>query len=48
MEDWKKAKVTPIFKKGKKKDPGKVMKTIYIENIARQFQINGNKVTGSI
>jgi len=49
-EDWKKANVTPIFKKGKKEDPGKyrpvsltsilgkVMKQLILEVTIRQVE----------
>jgi len=56
-EDWRKANVTPIFKKGKKEDPwnyrsisltsipGKVMEQLMLEVIIKQVQ--EKKVIGS-
>ncbi|GAB0179383.1 mitochondrial enolase superfamily member 1 [Grus japonensis] len=47
FEDWRKANVTPIFKKGKKEDPGpvsltlilgKVMEQLILESISRQIK----------
>lgn len=54
-EDWKKTKVTPVFKKGKRKDcgnyrtgslpliPGKVMEQNLLETTSKQIE---DKVTG--
>ena len=56
-EDWKKANVTPVFKKGKKEDPGnyrsvsltsipgKVMEQLILDTISRHMK--DKKVMGS-
>ncbi|PKU38945.1 rna-directed dna polymerase from mobile element hypothetical protein [Limosa lapponica baueri] len=38
LTDWKKGNITPIFKKGKKADHGKIMEQILLESLLRHME----------